>query len=456
MTANELLMQFQADVLGVPVIRPRVTETTALGAAFAAGLAVGFWADEDELRERWALERRWEPQHGRAHARARVRSVAQGRGTLLRLGRLGEPQRPRRLPPRRYPRSTAARDRKLHMSTETDIKPPGTAPYFEDLRVGQLVDSAPSVTLSDGMAAVHRAIVGDRLRLALDAKLARDLLGLRSPLAHPALVWDVAIGQSTALTARVIANLFYRGLVLLRAPLIGDTLSSTTEVVALRQRAPRPQAPASGLAVLRVRTCDQEDQPVLDFHRCAVLPLRDPAGESGHSDSFDEIPAEIDAGSLRAATSAWNLESFPGGRGEELASLAPGTRWDVHGGDVVSGASELARLTLNLAAAHHDHRHGPDGRRLVYGGHTIGLAASQATRTLPEIVTIAGWHSCEHPAPVYEGDTLRSEIELERIEPLPGAGALAHLRSCVSAEREGAGAEEPVQVLDWRFVALMA
>jgi glycerol kinase len=62
MTANELLMQIQADVLGVPVIRPRVTETTALGAAFAAGLAVGFWRDEAELRERWSEDRRWEPQ----------------------------------------------------------------------------------------------------------------------------------------------------------------------------------------------------------------------------------------------------------------------------------------------------------------------------------------------------------------------------------------------------------
>jgi glycerol kinase len=61
MTANDLLMQFQADVLGVPVIRPRVTETTALGAAFAAGLAVGFWADQDELRERWAEDKRWDP-----------------------------------------------------------------------------------------------------------------------------------------------------------------------------------------------------------------------------------------------------------------------------------------------------------------------------------------------------------------------------------------------------------
>ncbi len=62
MTANELLMQFQADVLGVPVVRPAVTETTALGAAFAAGLAVGFWSDQEELRERWSEDRRWEPQ----------------------------------------------------------------------------------------------------------------------------------------------------------------------------------------------------------------------------------------------------------------------------------------------------------------------------------------------------------------------------------------------------------
>jgi glycerol kinase len=62
MTANELLMQFQADVLGVPVIRPAVTETTALGAAYAAGLAVGVWSDLDELRERWSEDKRWEPQ----------------------------------------------------------------------------------------------------------------------------------------------------------------------------------------------------------------------------------------------------------------------------------------------------------------------------------------------------------------------------------------------------------
>jgi glycerol kinase len=68
MVANELLMQFQADVLGVPVVRPRVAETTALGAAYAAGLATGFWADQDELTAQWAEDRRWEPQMDRAEA----------------------------------------------------------------------------------------------------------------------------------------------------------------------------------------------------------------------------------------------------------------------------------------------------------------------------------------------------------------------------------------------------
>jgi glycerol kinase len=62
MVGNELLMQFQADLLGVPVIRPKVAETTALGAAYAAGLATGLWSEEGELRENWVEDKRWDPQ----------------------------------------------------------------------------------------------------------------------------------------------------------------------------------------------------------------------------------------------------------------------------------------------------------------------------------------------------------------------------------------------------------
>ena len=61
MVVNEMLMQFQADILGVPIVRPKVSETTALGAAYAAGLAVGFWKDESELRTNWAMDKMWQP-----------------------------------------------------------------------------------------------------------------------------------------------------------------------------------------------------------------------------------------------------------------------------------------------------------------------------------------------------------------------------------------------------------
>ena len=72
-TANDLLMQFQADLLGVPVVRPKITETTALGAAYLAGLATGFWRSLDEVAANWQVDRRFEPVMPRDVAAARMR-----------------------------------------------------------------------------------------------------------------------------------------------------------------------------------------------------------------------------------------------------------------------------------------------------------------------------------------------------------------------------------------------
>jgi glycerol kinase len=60
-TVNDFLMQLQADILGVPVVRPRVNETTALGAAYAAGLATGLWSGPDDLRANWSIARTFDP-----------------------------------------------------------------------------------------------------------------------------------------------------------------------------------------------------------------------------------------------------------------------------------------------------------------------------------------------------------------------------------------------------------
>ena len=327
-------------------------------------------------------------------------------------------------------------------------------PFFDQLSVGQWSPPVPALTLTDGHAALHQAIVGDRLALALDARLSAAVTGAERPLAHPGLVWDVAIGQSTLLTQRVIGNLFYRGLVFHRAPAIGDTLWTTTEIVALRQNSPRAGRAATGMAVLRVRTSDQHERRVLDFWRCAMLPLSDPDGRTDHADPVDAIPAELERDALGAAVAGWRLERLRDQRGgEDREPPAPGTAWRLLGGDVDSAAPELARLTLNVAVAHHDAR--GSGRRLVYGGQTIGIAASHLSRALPQLATIVAWHGCDHTGPVMEGDTLSSEIELERIDPLEGhdGARLAHLRCRVSATRDGAS--EPVEVLDWRPVGVL-
>ena len=326
------------------------------------------------------------------------------------------------------------------------------APFFEDLQVDTRFAGAPALTLTDGHAALHQAIAGDRLALALDHGLGEAVLGAGPPLAHPALVWDVAIGQSTVATGRVIANLFYRGLLLRRPVRLGDTLATTTEVVARRENRVREGRRPTGLAVLRIRTSDQEQRPVLDFTRCAMLPLRDePAGEAG-----DEVGGaeDLERDALVAATGGLDVAAFrervPG---PHFEAIEDGWEDQVEGGDVVDSAPALARLSLNVAMAHLDEGAAAHGRRLVYGGHTIALAAAQAARALPGLVTILGWHAADHTAPVFEGDTLRSRLALERREPLEDGGGLVHLCSTVTASRaDGAGDED---VLDWRFVGVL-
>ena len=321
-------------------------------------------------------------------------------------------------------------------------------PYFDDLVVGQVFDAAPSVTLTAGAAAVHQAIVGDRLRLPLDATLSHAVTGAPAALAHPGYVCDVAIGQSTIVTQRVTANLFYRGLVFHRFPVIGDTLFTRTEVVALKQNSPKPGRPRTGLAALRMTTIDQADRLVLDFHRCAMLPLSDGAADTGHGDDLDRVGAVV---ATPDPTRDWDADVF--------RTRVPGPHFDAalagtvlrSTADVVTSAPELARLTTNSAATQHDWRVG--GRRLVYGGHTIGLALAQATRVLPNLATVLGWASCAHTGPVYEGDTLSSEVHVEAARPLDGGrGGVLDLRSVVHAVGESGEPDRPV--LDWRFTAL--
>ena len=104
---------------------------------------------------------------------------------------------------------------------------------------------------------------------------------------------------------------------------------------------------------------------------------------------------------------------------------------------------------------HTDAAAGAHGRRLVYGGHTIAVAAAHASRAVPSMVTIVAWRSCEHLAPVFEGDILSTELTVGSTLMLDGTEAtLADLRAVVRADRDPA--RPPDEVLDWRFLAVVA
>jgi acyl dehydratase len=324
-------------------------------------------------------------------------------------------------------------------------------PFFDELEVGAEFTEAPAVTLTSGLAATHHAIVGNRLRLAIDDELCQSVTGQRGYVS-PALVWDISIGQSTAVTQQVRANLFYRGLRFQRYPRIGDTLSTVTTVDALRRNQDRPGRPRTGMAALHIVTTDQLGRIVLDYWRCAMLPVSPGCDADAPRDELDAIGRRE---SVRPQTciADWDLALFRAGvPGEHFADIDVGQRWIVGGADVVSSAPELARLAGNIAAVHHDAA-SAGGSRLVYGGHTIGLALHQVSRAMPAVVTVLGWESCDHLAPVHEGDALESVIEVTSAEPVPTGGGLVSLHVVTSA----APLDEPQRpVLDWRLTVVLA
>ena len=320
-------------------------------------------------------------------------------------------------------------------------------PYFDDFRVGETLPPAPPITIGVGETALYQAIVGDPYALALSRPLAHTVTGDPRPVVNPALALHFSIGQSTVATRRVVANLFYRGVVLRRPVRVGETLSTTVEVRGLRETSRKPDRPPRGMALLGIHTISDSGDVIADYERCALVPLRDPA-PTGHDDDLGETRPFDFADYAPFAPTEWNLQ--PLGAPTDWADRE--VRRDPMR-DSVTDAPALVRLTQNQAAVHRDARLGQQGRRLVYGGHTIGLAQASLARLLPSLAHVIGWHRCDHTGPVFEDDVLSFSSELTAVRP-HGGGRLLAFRVLAHAERSGL--DEPVPVLDWEPVVYAA
>jgi 2-methylfumaryl-CoA hydratase len=325
-------------------------------------------------------------------------------------------------------------------------------PWFEDLELGMSFD-APAITVTDGHAALHAALFGDRLRLALDHHASRSVTGKVAPLLHPLVAVNMAIGQSTWASQRVKGNLFYRGLVLRRPVFVGDTLHTTTRVVALRQNRAQAGRAATGIAALEMTTIDQHGDTVLRFWRCPMLPCRDPQAVTGHADGLDTVGADA-ALPTDGLPRGWSLAPTTRWQGLRAHDLRPGQAFSIEARDTITSAPELVRISLNMAMAHTDAKLSHLGERLVYGGHVIFMAFAQVTRALPNLLTLTAWESCDHLAPVVENDRLRSALVVTDIVPVgPAQGDGALLRIAVESFAARGDPEVETRVLDWKFWA---
>ena len=320
-------------------------------------------------------------------------------------------------------------------------------PYFDDLKVGQRLQPCPAVTIGAGEAAVYQAVCGDPMATSLNRPLGEAVTGRSGRLVNPGLVMHVSIGQSTVATRRVIANLFYRGVALQRPVWEGETLHTEVTIRGLADLSRRSDRPARGLALLGIRTtCVDDGKMVVDYERCAMLLVRDPALLTEQADDLGQAFAgDVDL-------DAWEDRIPPGWDPSPLAGMAD-QDWAISDRrtdrlrDTVTGALLLVRLTQNQAPPHRDPAEGLSGQRLVYGGHTIGLAQASLARMMPGTATVVGWQSCDHLAPVYEEDVLAFHHTLLDERPV-GGGRLRAVRVEVDADRAG----KPTPVLDWRTI----
>ena len=319
------------------------------------------------------------------------------------------------------------------------------SPWFEDLSVGDKFNNVPEVTITEGHLVAHQMAFGDRMALPLSWPLSLKVTKSPTPLVNSCLVANIAIGLSTIPSQRVLGNLFYRGVAFKLPVFVGDTLIAKTSVVALRQNRIKPGRSASGMAVLNVEVSNQRNQAVLNFYRCPMLPCKDPEAKTGKNDDFDSIPDGFEFDKLEALVPDWNFKEFR----PRQAPLQIGQRFVIEARDTVTSAPEVVRLTLNLAMTHLDSEKGGYAKRLVYGGHTISLAAAQVSRALPGLIAIICWFHCDHVAPVFEGDILRSEVLVNQRENHEEFSIL-DLTVEVFAESENSKKEER-KVLDWRF-----
>ena len=297
--------------------------------------------------------------------------------------------------------------------------------FFEDFSVGQVIRHATPRTLTDGDRALYTALYPTRFALPSSDAFAQGCGLPRSPL-EDLIGFHVAFGKTVPdISLNAVANLGYAECRFLKPLYPGDTLSTETEIIGLKQNSNGK----SGVVYVRSVASTADGEKALEWVRWVMVRKNDPDAPAPEP-LVPELAKAVAAEDLviPAGLDCTGYDCAAAGEPHRWGDYAVGERIDHVDGVTIEEAEHMmaTRLWQNTAKVHFNAQFREDGRRLIYGGHVISLARALSFNGLANAQTIVAINGGAHANPCFAGDTVYAWSEvLDKAETAaPGVGAL--------------------------------
>jgi 2-methylfumaryl-CoA hydratase len=319
--------------------------------------------------------------------------------------------------------------------------------FFEDFRLGQVIEHATPRTVTAGDAALYVALYGTRFAVQSSDAFAQAIGYPRAPV-DDFLVFHIVFGKTVPdISLNAVANLGYAGCRFLAPVYAGDTLSARSEVIGLKENSNRK----TGIVYVHSTGQRQDGRAVLEFIRWVMVRKRDEAAPAP-GDMVPQLPAALDRAAIGTACPTIDVARYDmalAGAPHRWNDYAVGEKIDHRDGMTVEEAEhQLAtRLYQNPARIHFNQfaeSKGRFGRRLIYGGHVISLARALSFNGLANAFHVAAINGGRHTAPLFAGDTVFAWSEVTDKALLPGRADVGALRLRTIATKDRPCADFPL------------
>ncbi len=326
--------------------------------------------------------------------------------------------------------------------------------YFEDFRFGQVITHATPRTVSHGDVALYTSLYGPRFAVQSSDAFARAIGYPASPI-DDLLAFHVVFGKTVPdISLNAIANLGYAGGRFLKPVYPGDTLSTTSEVIGLKENSNAE----TGTVYVRSTGRNQHGEIVIEYMRWVMVRKRDKAAPAP-AVVVPELPDQVSPDAIGHAVPKLDVARY------DLALAGSPFRWGdysegekidhVDGMTLEEAEHQLAtRLYQNTAKVHfnqHTEAKGRFGKRIVYGGVVISLARALSFNGLGNAFHVAAINAGRHVAPCFAGDTVYAWSEVLEKAEIPGRKDIGALRTRLIATKNASCETLPFKTADGKY-----